>query len=194
MPFVKGILSLGPWTKHSSNMSCARRRRATISTTRAAEKSVALSFLNKTKILRQFWTSRRVNMWWRYLGPPSRGASIYVNFGCPNDVFLSILESISKPRSRRAQKICLWMDAHIIFYKWHCQIIIIPITYKQWTYMLFLDQEVPKSHMPVLAFPYKGVSHKPLCVYNNTEEVGRASKQTSKLLSGAHHRGCWEFW
>ena len=73
------------------------RRRATISTTRAAEKSSALSFLNQMIFLRQHQTSRHVfcntsdsEPWGVIIvrPRPSGGASIYVNFGCPNDVFL----------------------------------------------------------------------------------------------------------
>ena len=113
------------------------QRWATISTTRAVEKSLALGFLNQNIFLRQYighlvWGEQSTDI--RARGrhrPPasaSGGASIHVNFGCPNDVFLPKVFQ-NRVRSRRAQTICLSISLslfldwywNIMFYKGHLE-------------------------------------------------------------------------
>ena len=65
--------------------------RATTSTTRAAEKILCSEFFKRHEILQ---TRLALLLRWQVIQSPvasssvRRGASIYVNFGCPNDVFL----------------------------------------------------------------------------------------------------------
>ena len=68
----------------------------------------------------------RQRAWIRHRLSASGGASIHVNFGCLNDVFLPKVFQ-NRARSRRAQTICLsnslsgWIHVHIMFYMGHLE-------------------------------------------------------------------------